>query len=408
MKHYRWLTAMLALLAVVVMVPTVTATPQRQTFSASLTPVGGLVQYLPAGKTDWTTINQVTLVNAGDQIRTGEKGLAKLNLVTGTQLDMFPTSQLEINTLSMGSGDNGGLNFVATQLLGTVVTNVSQTVKDNDIIRLNTPAFAVNIRGSKLTSTVSASGKSMVRVDESTKQEEFIFTKPDGTVQVVKLGPGGIVFGEQKPGEANPTICGTASDLECPLNPAELKTFFQEVLAENPGAASVLQPLLDVLDKPDVTAADLQAAIETGLQNLSTEGTLAPICDPNSTDPACQITPPSTCGNQTCDVEGGESIVTCAVDCEPLITNLVEQVNNLPVATQEPGQASGVGKLVCVVTTTADVYLKGVNDAKNLAVVPSGTSLTAVGRTNSGYVVNFNGQQGVVASSVVSASGGCR
>src|SRR4051812_20594360 len=104
MKHYRLLTVMLMIVMVAALAaPSVSqAAPRHQTFSASLTPVGGLVQYLPTGKSDWVTVNQVTLINEGDQVRTGEGGTATLNVVTGTQVDIFPSTLISLNALSMG------------------------------------------------------------------------------------------------------------------------------------------------------------------------------------------------------------------------------------------------------------------------------------------------------------------
>ncbi len=76
-------------------------TPTR-IVSATLTPVAGLVQYLARGASDWVTLQDTQLFNKGDQLRTGSDGYARLNVVTGIQVDVYQTSIVEMNSLEMG------------------------------------------------------------------------------------------------------------------------------------------------------------------------------------------------------------------------------------------------------------------------------------------------------------------
>src|SRR5512135_1642330 len=90
------------------------AAPPAQEFSATLTPVAGLVQYLARGSTEWVTLRDTQLFGKGDQLRTGSDGYARLNVVSGIQIDVYQTAILEMNSLAMGP--DSGETFSLLQL----------------------------------------------------------------------------------------------------------------------------------------------------------------------------------------------------------------------------------------------------------------------------------------------------
>src|SRR3954462_1395293 len=157
MRLHRWLKASIGLLVITATllaslgaVPnSITAAPSAQTFSATVEPLGGLVQHLPSGQKDWQTISKVTLVGPGDQIRTGDTGAARINIVTGIRVEIYPTSLVELRNLSLGEGADSSLKFALIQTSGTTYTTIDQKLKRGDSVLVVTPSVAANIRGTK-------------------------------------------------------------------------------------------------------------------------------------------------------------------------------------------------------------------------------------------------------------------
>src|SRR5574342_89682 len=68
----------------------------QQEFAASLSPVAGLVQFQAKGSARWVTLRENQLVRPGDQVRTGNDGFARLTTVTGFELELYPTTYIEL------------------------------------------------------------------------------------------------------------------------------------------------------------------------------------------------------------------------------------------------------------------------------------------------------------------------
>jgi len=359
----------MALLVVAVAAPSVSqAAPQHQTFSASLTPVGGLVQYLPAGKSDWQTINQVTLINQGDQVRTGEGGLAKLNVVTGTQVDIFPSTVISLNALSMGD-NNSGMTFNMLQLQGLTEVTVSQQVKAGDSLTVSTPTFTANIRGTKFKTGVASDGTSIVFTDEGTIE----LHGADG--KIIKVGPGGFAGGSVDLTGANGNVNSDFLKNNVKLTGFEdagaqdmLKGFLKAFLKDN--ATGFVRAFIAGLVGLDgnATTADLLAALDsktldfdsfkTGFVSFVTDYTgelaknpLAPVTCGNAkqegdeTSANCpeDFADLSAKGNNICDIDKGESIINAPEDCSPLANLLMSAALDQNTSNQGGGGAGGNG-----------------------------------------------------------------
>jgi hypothetical protein len=122
---------------------------QAQSFAATLTPVAGLIQHLPRDGSEWQNVTRTTLVNQGDQIRTGNDGLARLNVVTGISVDIYPTTWLELNNLSLGEGDNSALTYSLFQLVGRTYVTVDQELNPNDRVQVVYPTVGIVVTGTK-------------------------------------------------------------------------------------------------------------------------------------------------------------------------------------------------------------------------------------------------------------------
>jgi hypothetical protein len=454
MKHYRMLGAMLLIVAMASIAPTAFASPRAQTFSASLTPIGGLVQYLPVGKTEWTTVTKVTLINKGDQVRTGDNGLAKLNVVTGMQIDMFPTTLVELNDLVMGQQEDSAMTFSALQSVGTTIITVNQKVKGSDSIQVSTPGFTANIRGTSFTVFVSHNGNTVLIGDDGTVE---VRTADGKTFQV---GPNGMVFSEldseNAPLTANIEFLQNnvhSTGIEGSLNNADAQAAFRSFLSDflssnvDPQVRAFFAQLLG-LDS-NASAEDIQNALASfNVGNLSLDTFLSsyrsflqsylqalsgnPLEESGGNEDVS-----ASCGNNLCELDKNESLITCDRDCfenNALASSAaaLNARNNRggaggPPAPQpgtggfglgqgqgggvgrNPGaivRFSGVGGAVCQVTTLADVNLRSVVDGSVIGVVPVNTTLTTDATNNNGYIVNF-GATGSVAANFVSKSAGC-
>jgi len=456
MKRYRALAVMLLIVAVAALAaPSVSqAAPQHQTFSASLTPVGGLVQYLPSGKSEWQTINQVTLINEGDQIRTGEGGIAKLNVVTGTQVDIFPNSAVQLNALSMGS-NGSGMTFNLLQLQGFTEVTVSQTIKAGDSLSVSTPTFTANIRGTKFKTGVGADGSAIAFTDEGT----IVLLGADG--KQIEVGPGAFAVASFDPNNSSATTTSFkdagAQDL--------LKGWLKSFLSSN--SSPLVNGFIAALIGADAGAstADLLAALDGATLNFdsfksafgtftdawaaqASKNELAPVTcgngaqDTGETSANCpeDFADQSGKGDKICSADKGESIINDPEDCAPL-ANLLSSAallnagktnqggggngnpnpgNNPPDTTGNgtgQGNGGGVGRnpggivffsttggAQCTVTTTADVNLRSTTDGSVVGAAPAGSTFTVVGTNNNGWVTDGNVS---IARNFTTASAGC-
>lgn len=139
---------------------------QAQSFSATLSPIAGVVQVLVQGETEWTNVVETTLVNEGDQIRTGNDGLARLNVVTGISVDIHPTTWVEINDLSLGEGDNSALTYSLFQMVGRTYVYVDQELNPDDRVQVIYPTVGIIVTGTKFFNFIHPNLNAFVMVEE--------------------------------------------------------------------------------------------------------------------------------------------------------------------------------------------------------------------------------------------------
>ncbi len=174
---HRWFKASIGLLVISTILlgllgptPQVWASPSAQTFSATVEPLGGLVQHLAAGQTTWQTITKVLLLKPGDQIRTGDTGAARISIATGIKVEVYPTTLIELQNLALGEGSDASLKFTLSQVVGTTYITVDKPLKTGDAVIIATPSVAANIRGTKFYTFVGRTGNTGFIGEESNLQ----------------------------------------------------------------------------------------------------------------------------------------------------------------------------------------------------------------------------------------------
>jgi hypothetical protein len=173
MNKHRWLRVIVGMVVIAAVasafapVQTTTAQPPRDSFSGTLEPLAGLVQYLPSGKPTWETLTKVTLLHKGDQVRTGDNGAARLSTVTGIKIEIYPTTLIELRELSLSEGRDGSLRFRMSQVTGTTYINIEQALKRGDSLQIVTPSAIATVRGTRFYAFVSRMGDSAFVGDDN-------------------------------------------------------------------------------------------------------------------------------------------------------------------------------------------------------------------------------------------------
>ncbi len=171
MSRFRGLRLALSVVTVIAAVAAVLASAslgslQAQSFSATLSPIAGVVQVLVQGETDWKNVVETTLINQGDQIRTGNDGLARLNVVTGISVDIHPTTWVEVDDLALGEGDNSALTYSLFQLVGRTYVYVDQELNPDDRVQVIYPTVGIVVTGTKFFNFIHPNLNAFVMVEE--------------------------------------------------------------------------------------------------------------------------------------------------------------------------------------------------------------------------------------------------
>jgi hypothetical protein len=353
MDLHRWFKAFISLVIVVavmgimVSVHPVTAQPSNASFSATLEPIAGLVQFLPAGQTSWQTLTKVTLVHEGDQIRTGDLGAARLSTVTGIKVEIYPTTLLQVRILALGDGTNSSLSFRLSQVVGVTYMTIDQPLKASDNVQIVTPAALATIHGTRLYTFASRSGDTGFFGD----QNKFVASSPVGqtytndqdnitffplsapvaqcTLDFLKANGQGSLLTELKTAGGR-KLLGSVLTSFLPSNVHTRVTDFLSRLLGFTDAKTVQQILdaLNSMDKPMEMSAfmtDFRSFLRAYFAYLSS-GVLSPTTcgngkvDSGETAQNCAVDVANvapTTGNKLCETEKGESLVNDTPDCLP-------------------------------------------------------------------------------------------
>lgn len=360
MALQQWIKALVVLtvmmLGGVALIPTapVLAAPHDQSFAATVEPLGGLVQQLPAGKVLWQTLSKVALLQAGDQIRTADAGVAQLSTLTGVKVIVYPNTLIALNKLSLGTGNNSALTFVMSQTIGISYVNIERTLKTGDSVQIVTPSVIANVHGTRFYSFVSRSGHTAIIGEENTVN----LLSPNKPTQ--KNDPDNIGYYSLNITGTSPNVCTSdllknssgmvVKDLASESNRQVLRQFLADFLQSNVNSktmgflihllnlpdSATPKEVLDALAKFDDKQLQLPAFLKnfrvllTDYLGFETAIPLAPTTcgngkkDDGETLDNCKVDVADvspTCGNGLCETEKvGESFLNCAADCLPFGT----------------------------------------------------------------------------------------
>lgn len=172
----------------------------QQEFSGSLTPVSGLVQYLARGSTRWVTLSATQNVKAGDQVRTGSDGLARLTVVTGIEVNIYPTSVVQLETLALAQ-EGSGQTFLLTQLVGQTFVSINRALRPTDKVQVTMPAAGVSVKGTQFWTFVHPQLRGAIFSQENKVQIK------DGAGQSVEVTPENFVYIDLKLPNPVPLLC---------------------------------------------------------------------------------------------------------------------------------------------------------------------------------------------------------
>ncbi len=357
MKLHHWSRVVIGMLVAAVMLaalgplPAVTASPpEAETFSATLEPLAGLVQHLPSGSSTWDTVTKVTLVRAGDQVRTGDNGAARLSTVTGIKVELYPTTLVELKDLALGEGADSSLKFILSQTVGTSYTTTDQALKKDDHVQVITPSVTANIRGTKFYTFVSRTGHTAFIGEESNVELQT------ANRQISRMEPDNIGYFVLSIPNEPPATCtidflnrvvkgSILKELRSTGGRQILREFLTQFLESNVNSkiAAFLFRFLDIPETTDtkgmldaIAKFDKQMELADFLKDFRSflrayfvflsSGPMAPdtcgngVKDPGETEQNCAVDVKniaSTKDNGLCETEKGESLLNDPPDCLP-------------------------------------------------------------------------------------------
>jgi hypothetical protein len=364
----------------------VVASPQRQEFSATLAPVAGLVQYLARGSAQWVTLRDTQLLNRGDQVRTGNDGYARLSVVTGIDVDIYPTSLLALNSLAMQP--ESGEVFSLYLLRGLTFSNVTQSVKQQDRIQIIIPSAGITVRGTQFYTFVSPVIHAAVitqenKVEVQTISKETFIVTPDDFLYIKFKLP------EPLTQVCSDPLLNSAAKATTVIEPVtqdklqalrdfmrdsvisnvdpQVRAFFRTLVDLPPVDPTKLTPdedkkaldeLLDAIDKLPENKLPLKDFLQkyrdfwAQFKTTLTKPLAGETCgngrqDEGETAESCptDFSEPAACGNGLCEITRAglaESVVNCAADCLPYGSLALSCAATVDSALN-PGTLPGVG-----------------------------------------------------------------
>jgi hypothetical protein len=277
---------------------------QTDDYVATLDPVLGLVQHQtaladPTDLTSWDTLDGPILVREGDRIRTGNGALAYLTFFEGAESEIEESTLVVVSTLLLPA--EGGFNISLDVLVGTLVTDVGAILDADDRFEIHTPGATAAVRGTRWWTVVAPNGES-------------IFATERGVVDIIAHPRPMMSIGAAAPAPA----ADPDEALEAPPAAAAAPL---EMMSLSVGVGVVNDALGNQIGfREQITFPERPA-----------RGSIAvSLVGPNCGDGVClrrervscpvdclsQVTI-ETCGNGTCDLESGEDLLVCAMDCGP-------------------------------------------------------------------------------------------
>jgi hypothetical protein len=131
---------------------------------ATLDPVDGVVELMPAGSDTWHPASAGEQVEAGSRIRTGPLSTATLAFFDGSTTDM--EAQAEVTVIDLSSRRGGGRVILLRQTRGQTYSRVRRLPDRASRFEIETPTASTAVRGTEFAVAVEADGTTSVTVAE--------------------------------------------------------------------------------------------------------------------------------------------------------------------------------------------------------------------------------------------------
>lgn len=116
----------------------------------------------------WIPVNIEAIVGVGDQIRTSEKGRARIIFFAdGTETELLANTTYQIDQFS---GNEEGFQLSVSVLSGQTIQRLNRLLDTNSSYDVNTPGMELAARGTNFRIRVEADGRSAMLVDEGLVQ----------------------------------------------------------------------------------------------------------------------------------------------------------------------------------------------------------------------------------------------
>jgi hypothetical protein len=116
----------------------------------------------------WIAVQVEAIVGVGDQIRTGEKGRARIIFFAdGTETELLANTTYQIDQFT---GNEEGFQLSVSVLGGQTIQRLNRLLDTNSSYDVNTPGMELAARGTNFRIRVEADGRSAMLVDEGLVQ----------------------------------------------------------------------------------------------------------------------------------------------------------------------------------------------------------------------------------------------
>ena len=245
---------------------------------AALTPMQGLVQLQQEREpgADWRTVTEPELVQEGNAIRTGGRGLAVLTFFEGLETEILPDSVVEVGRLRIEAlAEDGPFEISLAVVAGNTLHRVNAMMDAEARYEVRTPSAVIAVRGTEFWTSVTPDGATTISAVE-------------GSVSVTGVNAAGEMM------QAITLEAGTT------------------VTAEPSGELGPVTEIRDLPPRPEEAA-------------IAAETCGNGVCEPREEEVCpldCRELP--GCGDGECDRAAGEDTLLCPADC------------SLPVVVLEP------------------------------------------------------------------------
>jgi hypothetical protein len=122
--------------------------------------VGGSVQVLKAGNSEWVIVEAGVTLEAGDKVKTNAGGNSSIIFFEGSVIDL--QNDTVISIVELGINENQSTAIRLKQEIGRTISRVKKLADADDRYEIETPAAVASVRGSSMYVQVDDEGLTIV------------------------------------------------------------------------------------------------------------------------------------------------------------------------------------------------------------------------------------------------------